>query len=57
MSREAIPSSLSSGAGGGEADERPKLYSPGLDAKQVQEIIKYYDSLTEEEWIAELEAA
>ena len=35
----------------------PNVYPPGLDAKQVQEIIEYYDSLTEEEWIAELEAA
>jgi hypothetical protein len=35
----------------------PNLYPPGLDAKQVREIIEYYDSLTEEEWIAELEAA
>ena len=34
----------------------PNLYPPGLDAKQVREIIEYYDSLTEEEWIAELEA-
>lgn len=30
----------------------PNVYPPGLDAKKVHEIIAYYDSLTEEEWVA-----
>lgn len=35
----------------------PNVYPPGLDAKKVQEIIAYYDSLTEEEWVAHDEYA
>ena len=35
----------------------PNVYPPGLDARQVREIIEYYDSLTEAEWIAQDEAA
>ncbi len=37
--------------------EDPNVYPPGLDAEKVREIIEYYDSLTEEGWVAELEAA
>lgn len=33
------------------------VYPPGLDSKKVQEIIAYYDSLTEEEWVAHWEYA
>ncbi len=33
----------------------PNSYPEGLDAKQVREIAEYYDSLTADEWIAELE--
>ncbi len=36
-----------------EANEFP----PGLDAEQVREIIRRYDSLNEEEMVAEIEAA
>ena len=35
----------------------PNVYPPGLDANKVREIIEYYDSLTEAEWIAQDEAA
>ena len=35
----------------------PNVYPPGLDAEKVQEIIAYYDSLTEEEWVAHDEYA
>lgn len=35
----------------------PNVYPPGLDAKKVQEIIAYYDALTEEEWVAHHEYA
>ena len=35
----------------------PNVYPPGLDAQQVREIIAYFDSLTEEEWIAHDEYA
>ena len=35
----------------------PNIYPPGLDAKKVQEIAEFYDSLTEEEWIAHDEYA
>ncbi len=35
----------------------PNVYPPGLDAQRVREIIKYHDSLTDEEWIAEDEVA
>ena len=35
----------------------PNVYPPGWDAQQVREIIEYYDSLTEEEWVAHYEAA
>ena len=35
----------------------PNVYPPGLDAEKVQEIIAYYDSLTEEEWVAHAEYA
>ena len=35
----------------------PNVYPPGLDAEKVQEIIAYYDSLTEEEWVAHYEYA
>ena len=35
----------------------PNVYPPGLDAKKVREIIAYYDSLTEEEWVAHSEYA
>lgn len=35
----------------------PNVYPPGLNAEKVQEIIAYYDSLTEEEWVAHYEYA
>ena len=35
----------------------PNVYPPGWDANKVREIIEYYDSLTEAEWIAQDEAA
>ena len=35
----------------------PNVYPHGLDAKKVQEILAYYDSLTEEEWVAHWEYA
>ena len=35
----------------------PNVYPPGLDAEKAQEIIAYYDSLTEEEWVAHDEYA
>ena len=35
----------------------PNVYPPGLDAKKVHEIIAFYDSLTEEEWVAHDEYA
>ena len=37
-----------------DAEQR---YPPGWDAERVREVIEYYDSLTEDEWIAEDEAA
>ncbi len=35
----------------------PNKYPPGWDAKRVQDIIEHYDSQTEEEELAEYEAA
>ena len=35
----------------------PNVYPLGLAARKVQEIIDYYDSLTEEEWVARDEYA
>ena len=32
-------------------------YPPGWDAERVREVIEHYDSLTEEELAAEIEAA
>jgi len=34
-----------------------KYFPPGWDQERVQKLIKHYDSLTEDEWIAEDEAA
>lgn len=35
----------------------PNVYPPGWDAKQVQEVIEYYDSMTDDDLAAEIEAA
>ena len=35
----------------------PNVYPPGWDAERVRKVIDYYDSLTDEEWAAEDEAA
>ena len=35
----------------------PNVYPPGWDAKRVQEVIEYYDSMTDDELAAEIEAA
>ncbi len=37
--------------------EDSNIYPPGLDAEKIQELAKYFDFLTEEEWIAQDEYA
>lgn len=35
----------------------PNVYPPGWDAKRVQEVINYYDSMTDDDLAAEIAAA
>ena len=37
--------------------EDPNIYPPGLHAEKIQELAEYFDSLTEEEWVAHWEYA
>ena len=36
---------------------KPQRFPPGWNEKRVREVIAHYDGLTEEEWLAEDEAA
>ncbi len=42
---------------GNRPAQRSQQFPPGWDEKRVREVVAYYDSLTDDEWLAHDEAA